>query len=150
MSFQEKLTWVSAVVWVLVISNYVRAVGSQLGVVPVTEIAYRRPILFAMGALIVLTIVGAIAVAIGSAVAAALRGESSADDIDRKDERDARIAQRGDVVGYYASSVVLVGAFALILLEAPYFWIANAVFATLALGGLAAATAKLLAYRLGL
>jgi hypothetical protein len=115
----------------------------------VDEIAYQRPILLAAGAMIVLTIAGSIVMAIGTAIAAEVTGQGSVDDIDRKDERDVRIDQRGDLTGSYVSSALMVGVLALALLEADHFWIANALFGAFLVGGLVSATAKLVAYRRG-
>lgn len=155
MSFEEKLTWVNAAITVVVTAWYVQTVAPQLGATPVTEIAYQRPILVAAGALVVLTIVGAIATAIGTAVGGAISAELSGRapakdlDVDRKDERDARIGQRGDLVGFYAASPLLFGVLVLTLLEQPYFWIANGLFVAFLTSGLVSAAVKLVAYRRG-
>jgi hypothetical protein len=99
--------------------------GGRLGQVPVAEIAYQRPLLVAVGAMIVLTIVGTVLVAIGAAIRAELAGEGWVDDLDRKDERDLRIDARGDRVAFYVSSALMVGVLAMTMLEWPHFWIAN-------------------------
>lgn len=149
MSFEEKVTWVNAVVTVLAVSWYAWTVGGRLGAVPVAEIAYQRPLLVAVGAMIVLTIAGTIAMAIGTAIRAEVTGEGSVDDIDRKDERDARIEARGDRVAFYLSSGLMVGVLAMAMLEWPHFWIANGVFAAFVAGGLTSSAVKLVAYRRG-
>lgn len=153
MSFEEKVTWVSGAVTVLVAGWYVRAVVGGLGQVPVEEIAYQRSLLVALGAMIVLTIAGTIAVAIGTAIANAigveLTGKGSADDVDRKDERDAVIEARGDRFAYYVVSALMVGALAMAMLELPHFWIANAMFAAFVVAGLVGIAVKLVAYRRG-
>jgi hypothetical protein len=46
-----------------------------------------RP-LIAMGASVVLTIIGSILAGLGTTISAALRGRSASDEIDRRDERD--------------------------------------------------------------
>jgi len=153
MSFEERLTWVSGAATVLVIAWYGRFLGGALAQLPVEEIAYQRPLLVALGAMIVLTIVGAIAVAIGSAIAAAigveLGGRGSADDVDRTDERDAVIEARGDRFAYYVVSALMVGALALTMLEWPHFWIAHAMFGAFVAAGLVGIVVKLVAYRRG-
>ena len=58
MSFEEKTTWVTALVSVVVTAWYVLTVRGLMGGVPVAEIAYQWPMVIAIGALIVLTIVG--------------------------------------------------------------------------------------------
>ena len=149
MSFEEKVTWVSAVVTVLAATWYAWAIGGRLGQVPVAEIAYQRPLLVAVGAMIVFTIVGTIVMAIGAAIRAEITGEGSVDDIDRKDERDLRIDARGDRVAFYVSSVLMVGVLAMAMLEWPHFWIANGVFTAFLSGSLIGASVKLVAYRRG-
>jgi len=52
-------------------------------------------------------------------------------------------------VGYYVSSVGVVGAMALTMLEYEYFWIANALYVSFVLASLVSATVKLVAYRRG-
>lgn len=149
MSFEQKSTWVSLAVSILVTAAYAITVSGSLTTVPVAEIAYQRPMLLCVGATIVVNIVGNILMAIGSAVSATIRGEKNVDDIDRKDERDVGIGRRGELVGYYASSVGILGALALAMLRADHFWIANAIFLSLMIGGVASSVAKLISYRRG-
>jgi len=149
MSFEEKVTWVSGVVTLVVVLWYARAVSGLYVQVAVEEIAYQRPLLFAIGAMIVLTIVGSIAMSIATAIGVEISGEGSVDDIGRKDERDASIDARGDRVAFYVSSVLMVGVLALAMLEVPHFWIANGLFAAFVAGGLTSSGVKLAAYRRG-
>ncbi len=149
MSYEEKVTWVSGVVTLIVASRYAWIVGGRMGQLPIEEVAYQGPLLFAIGAMILFTIVGTIAMSIGTAIKREVTGEGSADDVDRKDERDTSIEVRGDRVAFYLSSALMVGVLAMAMLEWPYFWIANGVFAALVVGGLVSSGVKLAAYRLG-
>ncbi len=153
MSFEEKFTWVSAAVSALVAGVYYSFILGQLGTVPVAEIAYQKSLLIAIGALIILTIVGAILMAIGTAIGAAvtaeITGSGSVDDIDLKDERDEHINQRGELIGYYVSSAGALGVLALAMLRYDQFWIANALYLTFVVGALVSAVVKLIAYRRG-
>jgi hypothetical protein len=149
MPFQEQLTWVNAVVTAVVGTAYSVLVFGQLGDMPATEIAYRWPLLIAVGALIVLTIVGTILMAIGTAVTAEITGTGSVDDIGRKDERDKRVGQRGTRAAYAVTSAGGLLALGLAMLEYDPFWIANALFLTFVVAGLVSATVRLLAYRRG-
>ena len=88
MPFEEKITWVNAVVTVVVPIAYFAIVLGRLGDSSAADIAYQKPLLIAIGASIVLTIIGAILTGIGTGISAELRGRSAYDDIDRKDERD--------------------------------------------------------------
>ena len=96
MSFEEKLTWVNATTTVIVVLVYAWIVGGQVSSTPVDQIPYQPPMIVAAVAIIVLTIIGAIVTAIGSAVTIEITGEGSVDDIDRSDERDKSISRRGD------------------------------------------------------
>lgn len=149
MSFEEKTTWVNVVVTAIVSVTYFVITLGQLGEVPVAEIAYQRPLLMAIGAAIILTIVGAILAGIGTGISIELTGNGSVDSIGRKDERDVYIDRRGELVGYYVSSAGMVGVLALTMLEYEYFWIANALYFSFVIGTLAAAVVKLVAYRRG-
>lgn len=149
MSFEEKVTWVSAVVSAAVAAVYCAIVLRQLGDVPVAEIAYRRPMLITVGAMVVLTIVGAIVMAIGTAVSAEITGNGSVKDIDRKDERDVQIGRRGLRAGYYVLAFGALGVMGLTMLEQDYFWIANALYLTFVVSGLVTSAVKLIAYRRG-
>ena len=157
MSFEEKFTWVSAAVSTAVAAVYFAIVLGQVRTVPVAEIAYQRPLLIAIGSLVLLTIAGAIltaiATAIGAAVTAEITGdgsiEDSVGDIGRKDERDEDINRRGELVGYYVSSAGVVGVMALAMLRYDQFWIANALYLSFVVGAIVTAAAKLVAYRRG-
>ncbi len=149
MSFEEKVTWVSGVVTLIVVLWYAWVVAGLFGQVAVEEIAYQRPLLFAIGAMIVLTIVGTIAMSIATAIGLEISGRGSAHDIDRRDERDASIDARGDRAAFYVSSLLMVGVLALAMLEVAHFWIANGLFAAFVAGGLTSSGVKLAAYRRG-
>jgi hypothetical protein len=153
MSFEEKVTWLSGAITLIVAGWYLRFVLDALGRLPVEQIAYQRALLIALGAMVVLTIAGTVAVAIGTAIANAigveLTGKESADDVDRTDERDAVIEARGDRFAYYVVSALMVGALAMAMLEMPHFWIANAMFAAFVVAGMVGIAVKLVAYRRG-
>ena len=149
MSFEEKLTWVNTVTTVIVAAVYAWIIGSQIAAGPVTDIAYQKPMIIALGAIVVLTIVGAIATAIGTAVGVKISGEGSVADIDRKDERDVHINRRGDLASYYVVAVFMFAILAMTMLEYPHFWIANAVFVALLASGLTSSAVKLVAYHRG-
>ena len=124
-------------------ASYFVVVLTPLGEVAAAEIAYQRPLLIAVGASIVLTIIGAILTAIGTAVSASSRARRHVDDIDRKDERDAYIGRRGDLVGYYVASVGACVGLILTMLEVDYFWIANALYLSFVVAALVSAIVKL-------
>lgn len=149
MTYEEKSTWVSAVVTALVAGGYAIFIAGRLGSGPVEDIAYQVPLLVAIGAVIVLAIVGNILMSIGAAVGAEIAKPGASKDIDRRDERDERIDRRGELVGYYVMSAGALGVLALAMLRFDQFWIANALFLTFMVGGLVASAVKLVAYRRG-
>lgn len=155
MTFEEKTTWVAAVVMAGVSAVYFWIVLGQLGEVPVADIAYQQPLVITVVATVVLTIIGSIITAIGSAIGVAIsteitgEGVGSVDDIGRTDERDKSINRRGELVGYYVSSVGVVIVLGLTMLEYDYFWIANVLYASLLLGSLVGSAVKLAAYHRG-
>ncbi len=149
MPFEEKMTWVSGVVAVVVPVVYVVIMLGRLQETSASQIAYQVPLIVAIVASVALNIVGAIIMAIGTGVSAELRGRRAEDEIDRKDERDRSIARRGDLIGFYVSSVGVVGALALTMLEKDYFWIASVLFLSFAAGSVVASVVKLISYRRG-
>ena len=149
MPFEEKLTWVNLVVGVIVPVAYVAVMLGRLGETSAAEISYQWPLLIAIGASIVLTIIGSIAMGIGTGISAELRGRSASGEIDRKDERDKQISRHGDLVGYYVSSGGVVGVLALTMLEYEYFWIASALYLSFAVGTVVASAVKIASYHRG-
>ena len=149
MPFEEKLTWVNLVVGVVVPVAYVAIMLGRLGETSAAEISYQWPLLIAIGASIVLTIIGSIAMGIGTGISAELRGRSASGEIDRKDERDKQISRHGDLVGYYVSSAGVVGVLALTMLEYEYVWIASALYLSFAVGTVVASAVKIASYHRG-
>jgi NADH:ubiquinone oxidoreductase subunit 6 (subunit J) len=149
MPFEEKMTWVSLVVAVVVPVAYVVVMLGRLGDTSAAEVSYKWPLLIAIGASIVLSILGAIVAAIGTAISAEVRGKSVSDEIDRKDERDKQISRHGDLIGFYVSSAGMVGVLALTMLEYEYFWIASALYVSFAAGTLVGSVVKLVSYHRG-
>jgi hypothetical protein len=139
MSHEERTTWASILVTVLVVGGYVRTVLERSHVVPLVEVAYIGPMIWS----IVLGIVGAI-------VAAILLGIASPKEAGASDQRDREIGRFGEYVGRAFLVVGSLAALVLAMLEARHFWIANALFLGFALSSLLEGIAKLVAYRRGL
>jgi len=149
MPFEEKATWVSVVIGLLVPVVYFATVLGQLADTPAADIAYQKPLIIAVVASIILIILGTIAMAIATAASAEITGRGSVDDIDRKDERDVGIRRRGDVVGYYVATNGALGALIITMLEYDYFWIANTLYLSFVVAGFVAGIVKLRAYHRG-
>ncbi len=148
MTFEERTQWVYLVVAAVVPAVYFIDVLHQLSATSASQIAYQRPMIIAIGVSVLATIVGSILAAIGSAISAEIAGRD-ASNIDKKDERDVLIGRRGELVGYYVTSVGVVGVLALTMLEYDYFWLANALYLTFVVAAIVSATVKLVAYRRG-
>jgi hypothetical protein len=149
MPFEEKMTWVSGAVAVVVPLIYSVIMIGRLQTTPAADIAFQAPLIVALVASVVLTVLGAIGAAVGSSVSATLRGRKPEDEVDRKDERDKSIGRHGDLVGFYVSSAGMVGVLVLTMLEAEYFWIANALYLSFAVAMVVSSVVKLIAYHRG-
>ena len=149
MPFEEKITWVNALVAVVVPVAYFVIMLGRLGDTSAADIAYQWPLLIAIGASVVLTIVGSILAGIGTGISAELRGRSASEEIDRKDERDKTISRHGDLIGFYVSSVGMVGVLALTMLEYDYFWIASALYLSFVVGTVVGSVVKIASYHRG-
>jgi hypothetical protein len=153
MPFEEKMTWVYAVVSAAVPTVYFTRILGQVGDSSVADIDYQWSLLVAIGVSIVLTIGGAILTAIGTAIGGAISaevvGKEPVVDIDLKDQRDIDINRRGDLAAYYVTSVGVVGVLALAMLEYEHFWIANALYLSFVVAALVSSGVKLAAYRRG-
>jgi hypothetical protein len=149
MPFEEKMTWVSLVVAIAVPIWYVATMIGRLQSTQAADIAFQRPLIIAIVASVVLTIIGAILMSIGTSVVAVAKGRKPEDEIDRKDERDKIISRHGDLVGYYVASAGMVGVLVLTMLEADYFWIAGALYLSFVAAMVVSSLVKLVAYHRG-
>jgi hypothetical protein len=149
MPFEEKISWVNAVVMAIVPVAYFVVMLGRLGDTSAADISYQWPLLIAIGVSIILTIVGSILAGIGTGISAELRGRSASAEIDRKDERDKQISRHGDLIGFSVSSVGMVGVLALTMLEYDYFWIASALYLSFVVGTLVGSVVKIVSYHRG-
>ena len=159
MSFQERQTWVEAVVTILVPGWYFVSILSQAAGTPVSDIEYQWPlalsVVVSIVVIIAVIIATTIASVIGSQISAAIERGSAEGlpapvvDVDRSDERDAAINRFGSYIGYIVLGIAILVPLVLAMTEREPFWIANALFAALVLSALASAAARLIAYRRG-
>lgn len=138
MSFDEKSTWIFAVIVVIVPGAYLATTFGQLQHTVVAEIAYQSPMLTAIGIAIALAIVAHIILVIASPREA-----------DKHDERDTNIYRYGEYVGNFVLWPGALVALGMALAEFEHFWIANAIFLAFALSGLISSAVKIVAYRRG-
>jgi hypothetical protein len=138
MSSEEKRTWISALVGVVVPVVYLVVVLSKVSGTDVATVAYVWPMLIAIGvgigAGIVLDIVAAMV---------------SPKDAGKIDERDREINRRGEYVGFYVMSIAAVVPLVLAMAKVEHFWIAHALYLAFVLAALASAAVKIVAYRRG-
>ena len=139
MSFREKNHWIYAVLVTAVSAVYFAGVLGQVRATAVTEIAYQRPLLTAIGIVIVLTIVGTILVAI-----------LSPKEADKTDERDKNIDRLGESVGFMVAGFLMLVPLGLAMTDSATFWIANPIYAGFAASTLVSTAVKVVAYRRGM
>ena len=149
MPFEEKMTWVSGLAMIVVAIVYFAIMAGRLQSASAADIAYQVPLIVAMVASVVLIVIGAIIMAVGTSVSATIRGRKPEDEIERKDERDKTIRRHGDLVGYCVASAGMVGVLILTMLEADYFWIANALYLSFVVAMAVSTVVKLVAYHRG-
>lgn len=137
MTMLEKRAWVYLLVTVVIYAGYVVVILGRKGSGPLTDVDYVPVLLWSLG----LSIGSSIVVGI----VAGMIGERST----RTDVRDREIDQMGERVGQVFTVIGALGAFVLALLEAPYFWIANAIYLGFALTMIVGSVAKVVAYRRG-
>lgn len=138
MSFEEKGAWLYAVVVVALPTIYFLTILGQLPNAAVTEIDYQGPLLTAVGAAIGLSIVGMIGI-----------GIASPNEAGKSDQRDKEVNRLGEYVGGIVLGVGMLVPFGLAMVEAPHFWIANAMYLVFVVAGLIGTAVKLAVYRRG-
>jgi len=125
MSFNAKVSAVFLVVVSVVSAIYVAAMARELSTTPASDIAYQGPVLLAT---IIFVVIFTLAIA-AIAIHAALTERRS--DVDEEDERDKLFNLRGDQVSNSVLSIGIVLVLGLVMVEADYFWIAQAILAVL-------------------
>ena len=138
MSFEEKSTWIYALIVVALAAIYFAMVLGQLPQSAAGDIAYQVPLLAAIGASIVLTVAAHIAIAI-----------AAPDDAGKRDQRDRDINRYGEYVGGIVLSVAAVVPLILTMAEVDHFWIANTIYLALIVSATVGSIVKILAYRRG-
>jgi hypothetical protein len=138
MSFEEKSTWIYAVIVIALAAIYFAAVLGQLPRTAASAIDYQVLILAAIVASIVLTVAAHIAIAI-----------AAPDDAGKRDQRDKDINRYGEYVGGIVLSVAAVVPLILALLEVDHFWIANTIYLALIVSATVGSIVKIVAYRRG-
>lgn len=143
MTFNAKVTaaFLAAVTFVSV--AYAAHLAGQIGTVAVSEIDYQSAVLVAVIGWAVLWVVAIVVITIHAALT------ERRHDVDAEDERDELINLRGDRVSYQVLGFGIVIALGLVMVEAEYFWIAQALLVVAVMAAIARSIAVLAYYRRG-
>lgn len=136
MASEEKSAWIMILVSVVTYAIYVAVIAMRIGDTPISEVEYVAPLLWTIGASIVVAIVLNIAV-----------GIASPKDAGKKDQRDREIDRFGEHVGQSFLVLGGLGALVMAMAELDYFWIANTLYLGFFLSAVLGSMAKISAYR---
>lgn len=136
MSFKEKSIAAMTASLVLVFGAYFTLVWGRLAGSPAREVAY-------IGLLIPVVVVLVVLAILAHGVIAALAPSEAG----VEDERDLVIGLRGDRVGGFVLATGVFAALMLSIAQAPTFWIAQALIATMVAAEVASGVTKLTRYR---
>ncbi|MEV6066992.1 hypothetical protein AB0L82_10620 [Nocardia sp. NPDC052001] len=137
MPFEEKRTWILGGAAVVSYLIYLVVILTRSHSDGLARVGYIAPLLWAVGASILVSIVATIGVSI------------AARDGDRKDQRDREIDRMGSLVGNAFVVLGAAGALLLTMADAERFWIANAIYLGFTLSAVVGSIAKVIAYRRG-
>jgi hypothetical protein len=138
MTLEERRSWTYLAVAVVAYGVYVINVLTKAASAPLVDVDYVPVMLWTIG----IAIFGGILINIGQAIFTPRRDQTV-------DVRDRDIARLGDRVG---QSFLVIGGLAALLLaivEAPYFYIANALYLGFVLSAVLGAITKVVVYRRG-
>jgi|GEM_PF-344699 len=152
MGYHERINLGTLVSGVLVLAWYSSRIWPQWQAGAVEAIEFRSTMMVAIGIGIVLSIVSAIFVSVGTAAWTGIREGADAveAEMESEDERDRQVSRLGDAWGGHVLSVAVIGALVLIWQNAADFWIANVLFLGAWISAMLGGIAKLIAYRRGL
>lgn len=139
MAFKEKSTLAMTGILVLVFGCYFAIVVGEVARSPGRDIAWVGLMIPVVVALIIL-----------AAVAHAVIAICAPSQAGREDERDRSFERRAAQVGGYFLATGIVGGLALAMVDAPTFWIAQALLAALVLGEVAKGATVVALYHRGI
>ena len=138
MSYEEKGQWVYIAATTIAYGAYLVLLIGSAGATPLTEVDYQPILLWTIGAAIVGSIIGRIAIEI-----------VTPSDSHTEDVRDRDIGRFGEYRAGLVLGIGMVGPLILALVEADHFWIANAMYLVFTVQAIVGAVIKLIAYRRG-
>ncbi|MFA5551475.1 MAG: hypothetical protein WDA03_07635 [Trueperaceae bacterium] len=138
MGYKERGTYIDLIVAVGVFLKYVWDIFRLQLETPLTEVAFRTPMFYAILISVVATIVLHIVYSI-------LSGSNDT----QEDQRDRQISRFGDWVGLFPLSSGAMLGLLLAMFDQPHFWIANAIFAGFFVSSIVSSITRLVGYRRG-
>ncbi|MEQ1735753.1 MAG: hypothetical protein ABL886_05060 [Rhodoglobus sp.] len=144
MSSEERSAWTMLVVTVGAYAVYLTVILGGSSDIALADRPYAIPMLWTIGGAIVANVALTIVTAIVRAIV------SRNPEKDKKDLRDREIYHFGERVGQSFIVIGGVGALVLAMLQAPYFWIANALYLGFVLSAILSSITKVVAYRRGM
>jgi len=138
MTYEEKGVWVYLVVTLGAYGTYLAIVLGQIATVPIADIDYTPALLWTIGA----SIAGAIVLRIAVEVVGPSDNQSA-------DARDRDVKRAGDRIGFWPIIAGALGALVLAVLQAEYFWIANAIYLGFVASAVLSSIITLVLYRRG-
>ncbi len=143
MGYGERTAWIGLVTSAISITVYIAIVAPQLGSRPVGEIDWAVPMLWTVGAGIVVTLLAGV-------VWGTVERMRHSDDRPVEDIRDRDISQLGSRVGQAFLVIGILAALVLCAITADWFWIANALYLGCAVSALVDVVARVIVYRAGM
>ncbi|MEI3868162.1 MULTISPECIES: hypothetical protein [unclassified Microbacterium] len=143
MAYMERTIWAQLIASVVGLVVYLSLVVPQLFTTPVGEIAWVWPMIG--------TIVGAIVLSIVLSIVWGMVARMRDPELEHTaDQRDREIERFGERIGQSFLAIGSIIALVLAMVEAPWFWIGNALFLGFFLSAALGGMARLGAYRTGL
>ena len=139
MGYKERGTYIDLIVAVGVFAKYVLDIYRLQLEAPLTEVAFRDPMFYAILISVVATIILHIVYAI-------LSGSKDT----QEDQRDRQISRFGDWVGMFPLASGAMLGLLLAMFDQPHFWIANAIFVGFFVSSVVGSVVRLWAYRRGM
>jgi hypothetical protein len=138
MTFQEKTTWLYAVVSIVTGATYFGIAVARAQGTPSTEVQWVWPMAWCMIACCAAMILGSIAIYL-----------IFPEDRGKADQRDREIERFGNYTGRVFAVFCTAAALILTMTGASHFWIANTIFLGCFLSGFLGALVKIVGYRVG-
>jgi hypothetical protein len=138
MTYEEKNTWIYVLVLAVTFGVYLIWLISQILSSSASEIAYSIPMMLAIGAAVVATVLGNILIAIAAPKEA-----------DKRDERDKEIGRHGEYSGQFLVNIAGLVVIVMCMFKLNQFWIAHSMYFAFVGSSIISSVVKILSYRQG-